>query len=193
MRDERESDSRRLSLLQPGSRHSFPCLPRLPWFINNGMDVANLILLPRPRLVTPGEGSFLFKKGMSIACPSRPEALRHVALTLQSDIRELTGIDTALADPEAPRNPVGQIVFKHLSRDRVPAQGYRIQVAPKNITIEASYETGAFYAVMTLRQILRQCGGELPNLTRIAGRQNEGGHGVRPAGPALRAASPASG
>ena len=128
------------------------------------MDVANLILLPRPRLVTPGEGAFLFKKGMSIACPTRPEALRHVALILQSDIRELTGIDTALADPEAPRNPVGQIVFKLLSRDRVPAQGYRIQIAPKNVTIEASYETGAFYAVMTLRQILRQCGGELPGL-----------------------------
>ena len=129
------------------------------------MDAAGLILLPRPRTFTPEEGTFTFKRGFGIFCPRKPEAMMRVANVFVDDLKEHLGFTAEIFHPEAPPNPIGQAVIKVVSRDRVPAQGYRLQITPKGILIDASYETGAFYAVMTLRQIVRQCGAEVPCCT----------------------------
>jgi hypothetical protein len=126
------------------------------------MDAAGLILLPRPRTVTPEEGTFTFKRGFGIFCPRRPEAMMRVANTFSDDLKEQLGFAAEIFHPDAPPNPIGQAAIRVVSRDRVHAQGYRLHITPKGILIDASYETGAFYAVMTLRQIVRQCGAEIP-------------------------------
>jgi hexosaminidase len=129
------------------------------------MDALGLILLPRPRSITADDGTFTFKRGFGIFCPRRPEAMMRAAEALQADLKERFGFDAEIFHPSAPPNPVGQAVIKVVSRERIHAQGYRLQITSKGILIDASYETGAFYAVMTLRQIVRQCGAEVPCCT----------------------------
>ena len=44
----------------------------------------------------------------------------------------------------------------------IPAQGYRLRIADDGIDLVAGDAAGAFYGVMTLVQMLRQCEGVLP-------------------------------
>ena len=44
----------------------------------------------------------------------------------------------------------------------IPAQGYRLRIADDGIDLVAGDAAGAFYGVMTLVQMLRQCEGALP-------------------------------
>jgi hexosaminidase len=53
----------------------------------------------------------------------------------------------------------------HATNASLPAQGYRLRIAPEGVRIEAADAAGEFYARMTMRQIERQCGGKLPACT----------------------------
>jgi hexosaminidase len=78
----------------------------------------DLVLLPRPRRLTRGEGVLTLDPGGGIPSTAGPEVV----------IRASAGI---------------------------PAQGYRLVVAPRGITIEAADPAGAFYARATLDQLGR--------------------------------------
>ena len=47
----------------------------------------------------------------------------------------------------------------------IPAEGYRLSVAPEGICIAASDEAGRFYAEQTLKQLGSRCGGQKGELT----------------------------
>ncbi len=59
--------------------------------------------------------------------------------------------------------PVGEDIASLTPCARnLPAQGYRLLIAPDGIRLEAADEAGAFYGRMTLRQLVRLCPHALP-------------------------------
>lgn len=67
-------------------------------------------------------------------------------------------------DQHAPGAAVGTPVTTRLGPSSLPAQGYRIEIAPTQVRIEAGDEAGAFYGRSTLDQLRRLAGkeGRLP-------------------------------
>ena len=90
----------------------------------------DLVLLPRPRRVTPGEGA--------------------LALDPRGEIPKAAGPDVRIGASAG-----------------IAAEGYRLAVTPRGITIEAAGPAGAFYARATLEQLRRAAAptAALPALT----------------------------
>ena len=122
--------------------------------------IEDLILLPRPRSVTNRIGSYTLTDGANITCQGDPTSLLPIAGHLQRALRETQRVDWTLR-AGTPLSPNGAIIT--LAPDQgIPAQGYRLEIGDDGIHVVAGETHGAFYGVMTLVQMLRQCEGELP-------------------------------
>jgi hexosaminidase len=101
--------------------------------------MSQLDLLPRPKSVTEGDGSFTLTAGLGISGPADWAAV----------VRRLlsggTGLDL-LPDPN------GQL--KLIKDDSLPTEAYQLSVSTDGITVTASDERGVNWAVQTLRQLL---------------------------------------
>ncbi|HET9648940.1 MAG TPA: beta-N-acetylhexosaminidase [Microlunatus sp.] len=97
------------------------------------------MLLPQPRSVTYDQGRFTVAETDTVDGP--PE--------LAAVVRRLLSPGTGL---ELPIGPGGRI---RIDVDRtLPPEGYRLNVTPASLTIEAADATGVGWAVQTLRQLL---------------------------------------
>jgi hexosaminidase len=113
-------------------------------------------LLPTPRQFELTGGSFKFtgKKLILLETPD-PQALLFTATRLQTWLKEhaklfyeiYAGMDTNMAN-------VG-ITLRIQPEQGIPPQGYRINISPTGILLEATGEAGLFYAGCTLIQLLR--------------------------------------
>lgn len=118
-------------------------------------EIPRYLLVPTPRKVAFGSGTF--------AVPSRP--------TVQVPADILPALSPALdrLESDLHRAPIVQ-----LSGDRadllfsldssLTAQGYRLSITPAGVRIAARDSSGAFYAIQTLRQIIRQSPDALPTV-----------------------------
>lgn len=99
-------------------------------------------VIPTPRTVTAGEGSFVFTSATTIAAdaPLRRLADRLAHRLQRPVVQGCTGDGTVvlILDPGA----------------EIPAEGYELTVAPDRIVIRSSDYGGAFYGVQTLLQLL---------------------------------------
>lgn len=108
-----------------------------------------LALVPRPvaaRLV-PDAPPFQLNPKTSLYAPN-PES-KDAARHLRDAVRAGTGFSLPYSDQPVPNS----ITFKPADPD-LPAEGYRLQILPDQITITPADTAGAFYAVQTLRQLL---------------------------------------
>ena len=51
-----------------------------------------------------------------------------------------------------------------IDKEGLPSQGYELKISEGRIVLSASDEPGAFYAIQTLRQLIRNCGMSLPDM-----------------------------
>src|SRR5829696_2226696 len=125
--------------------------------------IEDLILLPKPRSVVAGTGAYSLTGGSKIICQGDPGSLFPIARRLQRALLQNQRIGWALraGDPRVYGSRGGTIITL-APEQGIPAQGYRLRIADDGIDLVAGDAAGAFYGVMTLVQMLRQCEGELP-------------------------------
>ena len=126
-------------------------------------SIDNLILLPKPRSVVASSGAYGLTSGSKIICKGDPASLFPIARRLQRAIWEHQRVGWTLRarDPELYSSRSALTIT--LAPDQgIPGQGYRMRIAEDGIDLVAGDTAGAFYGVMTLVQMLRQCEGALP-------------------------------
>jgi hexosaminidase len=126
-------------------------------------SIEDLILLPKPRSVVARTGAYSLTGGSKIICQGDPGSLFPIARRLQRALWENQRIGWVLraGDPGIYGSRGGTTITLAPERG-IPAQGYRLRIADDGIDLVAGEAAGAFYGVMTLVQMLRQCEGALP-------------------------------
>src|SRR5215210_5093800 len=126
-------------------------------------SIEDLILLPKPRSVVARTGEYRLIAGSKITCQGDPGSLFPIAHRLQRALRENQCIGWTLraGDPGI-YGTRGGTTITLAPEGGIPAQGYRLRIADDGIDLVAGDAAGAFYGVMTLVQMLRQCEGALP-------------------------------
>src|SRR5260221_5042012 len=104
-------------------------------------------IIPKPHRLVVSEGTFTLDKTVKIETPTDDRSLE-IGTFLRDAIKEQTGIVL----PKEKRSK-SRIVFQ-FNPDMQGDEAYRLTVAQKLITIEASNTKGFFWAVQTLRQLL---------------------------------------
>jgi len=107
---------------------------------------SNLNVVPKPNRITASNGLFLFKNGATIYAQN----YRGAAALLEKKLSSAAGILLLpVADPEK-----AEIVLSINPSNVSTAEGYRMVIDTKKVTIEAANETGIYYGVQTLLQLL---------------------------------------
>jgi hypothetical protein len=120
------------------------------------MKTSDLIFLPYPKMVQFAEGKKLLKDGQKISILLfQKEKLFTIAKRLKDVISEHTPIKTQIVVGKP-----GDINFKHSSN--LLEENYKITITKECIDIEYGELQGAFHAVSTLKQLIVQCGRDLP-------------------------------
>lgn len=127
----------------------------------------NLLLLPTPRDVSRQDGvlSLSASDQKLIALDAAdPQALRFSASRLQEALEQQLGVSWGIvAGTALPHAEVGAVLSVVPHSTHHP-QGYELTITGQTIHAVASTPAGVFYAVMTLTQLLDQCGSQLPTL-----------------------------
>lgn len=147
---------------------------------------AELRLVPLPRTVTMGAGVFPLRGELRIAVAAGDSADAFAAAALEEEIEARSGAKVRVVE-----GAEGEIV---LARDAALAdagdEGYRIEVKPGGVRATARTAAGLFYAVQTLRQMVRADGIPAATLTdrpalRWRGLQDDVSRGPVPTVAAL--------
>jgi hexosaminidase len=123
-------------------------------------SIEDLILLPKPRSVISQPGSYVLTGEANITCQGDPTPLFPIARRLQQALWETERVGWTL-HAGTHDSPNGATITL-ASEQGIPTQGYRLRISDDGINVVAGDAAGAFYGVMTLVQVLRQCAGELP-------------------------------
>jgi hexosaminidase len=107
---------------------------------------STISVVPKPNQITVGQGTFAFKNGMAICAPAGSEACK----VLSGKLAKAAGIVLGkTADAQK-----ADIVLSLDKTGSMPAEGYSLNVSAKKITVDAATETGLYYGVQTLLQLL---------------------------------------
>lgn len=118
-------------------------------------------LLPSPKSIAVTDGTFEITPYANIVLSPRPTPLaRTAARQLRGEIARFAGLSLQILCGEA-RD--GDILL--CLQSGLPAQGYRIEITPKGISVAGRTEKGLLHGVQTLRQIVRLSGCALGCLT----------------------------
>ncbi len=117
-----------------------------------------MILLPKPRKLTPGQGAFCLSPDACIVLePGCGSLTRTGAKQLQEEIIHACGLSVDIRIGKA---RAGDIALTAGSDE--PAQGYELRISSADATLFGHDEAGLLHGVQTLRQIVRQSGWTLP-------------------------------
>lgn len=122
--------------------------------MNDEMEGPNVYLVPRPRQVEMQEGFCKLNGPVALSLPADgSEAEVFAAEQLERCLQNQWQLP-------AVRGGEGAVGIAFLRDKQVSAQGYRLTIANRSVTIRFSDAAGAYYAVQTLRQcLIRQAGG----------------------------------
>ncbi len=117
---------------------------------NRRVDVKNLSIVPLPNKIEAGEGEFVYNEGVKLVCAKDCVDIADYFIYATS---AATGIKSAVGESFSGR----RIVFavdKSLE-GQLGAEGYQLRVEKDMIEAKAAAKAGLFYAVQTLRQLMR--------------------------------------
>lgn len=110
-------------------------------------DPSAYAIIPRPTTLEPRAGRFVLRAGTVLHVSP---AFRQVASRFVRDIADPTGHLLTIAPRRAAAS--GGIHLQQLPG--LPREGYRLDVTPTRVLIQASDSAGAFYALETVKQLL---------------------------------------
>lgn len=127
---------------------------------NTTMPPAHIILLPQPRRVVLEQGGHTLKNHHHLKIFDENGSFPKIAERIRRDLRRLLRVEALVATGGADKAAASPIVLR---RDfAIRPQGYRLHVTPRHVLLAFADEAGAFYAAMTLRQLVRQFRESLP-------------------------------
>ncbi len=118
-------------------------------------SLKKMVLLPRPRRITPRAGSLVLPATGSIVCATDAALLLPLAQQLRGELAHTQQLHWQLGAGSGGGVRLGL-------RPGLPAQGYRLDLSEKGIELWAADLAGARYGVQTLCQLLRQYQGGVP-------------------------------
>jgi hypothetical protein len=127
------------------------------------LTVAELILIPKPRQVLAGAGTWRLPEVGTISLNFRDDALRAAAQKLRQCLPKERAKAWRIATLREPLDKAREIHLRLDPRVSHP-QGYEIHIQEDGVTAVAATPQGVFYAVETLIQIARQCGEKWPQV-----------------------------
>jgi hexosaminidase len=145
--------------------------------------VRALKVLPAPKEVHIAEGRMAIKPSTTILISNAED--RTAAETLQEEIHARTGMKLAIESVTGAPRTTGNISLGRLTDrglraylesqgvktdDELGNQGYVIRVTDSGVIVAGGSAQGLFYGVQTLRQLLREEGGESANTAVVASR-----------------------
>ncbi|MER5338241.1 beta-N-acetylhexosaminidase [Micromonospora sp. NPDC002717] len=110
-------------------------------------------VVPAPELVAPDPAADFVLTAESAVRVSADDAVRAVGEQLAALLRPATGFPLPVADATRPE-PAGGIALALVDAADLGAEGYRLDVAPDGVRIEAATPAGLFFGAQTLRQLL---------------------------------------
>ncbi|MCS6771719.1 MAG: family 20 glycosylhydrolase, partial [Kiritimatiellae bacterium] len=108
-------------------------------------------LLPRPRRYEPEQGGLSLQSRHVSILSTEPEFER-TAQRIRADLRRELHLEATLRETTGKPGGASIVLRKDPSQ---PAQGYRLHITRRQITIEAHDAAGAYYGALTLRQLVR--------------------------------------
>ena len=134
-----------------------------------GKDATSLMLLPTPKKIEMRTGAFEIQSDTRLFLPpavERPEqlaiedfeklCLKQFGLDLMEDRLGKVTYDGSAIHFEIDPGPAGA--------EKLPAEGYEIVVSPTAVLVRGNDSPGLFYAIQTLKQIVRSQGRTIPCL-----------------------------
>ncbi|MDO5977423.1 beta-N-acetylhexosaminidase [Flavivirga spongiicola] len=112
---------------------------------NKTFLTSEVTLLPKPTTLTLGEESFAFKEGYSVSIESDEQ--KSAANYLINLIKNTTGFQLELKEE-------GKALITFSKVEGLEAEGYQLDITPKQIVIKASDAAGYFYGVQSIQQLL---------------------------------------
>ena len=106
-----------------------------------------LNLIPMPNNIQIKSGSFVLRNGLRI---SASEVVKSKAVMLKSLVGNFGKVDLEISDG------AGDIQLLMVEADIFPDEGYRIQIDAAGIVLQASTESGIFYAIQTFCQLIKE-------------------------------------
>lgn len=111
------------------------------------------VIVP-PRSHAPGDGAFTFPNDLRVG------SIHHAdVIPARQLIDELSTVGSAAAYT---RSTKGAEILIRRVRSAGSPEGYELQVTPQRIVVSAPSDAGAYYAVQTLRELVREHGTTIP-------------------------------
>jgi hexosaminidase len=114
-------------------------------------SVATLSVIPLPSKMEPHGGAFTLRATTAIVTDAAGRAQGRLLATW---LAPATGFDLPVRVGPAPATPHIALRQQASLAKTLGAEGYRLDVTPKAITIRAAAPAGVFYGLQTLRQLL---------------------------------------
>ncbi len=111
----------------------------------------SVAIVPLPVSLTQGTGHFTITATTPIVTDA---TFRARGQQLASALAPATGFDLDVRPLPAPRTPHIAITEQKSLAATLGDEGYRLEVTPQRIVIQAAAPAGAFYAIQSLRQLL---------------------------------------
>ncbi|WP_295962316.1 beta-N-acetylhexosaminidase [uncultured Alistipes sp.] len=122
-----------------------------------------IAVVPKPERVTEGQGVFPLTVSTRVALLFDDERLPYVTAALDEVLTPVFGRGLEVLEADI---PVAEAV--NIVRDEaMPADAYRLEVAPGRVDIVAGGAQGAFYAVQTLRQLIPVAAYDVKNVRAV--------------------------
>lgn len=122
-----------------------------------------IAVVPKPERVTEGQGVFPLTVSTRVALLFDDERLPYVTAALDEVLTPVFGRGLEVLEADI---PVAEAV--NIVRDEaMPADAYRLEVAPGRVDIVAGGAQGAFYAVQTLRQLIPVAAYDVTNVRAV--------------------------
>ena len=107
-------------------------------------------IVPMPNQMTPQEGRFLLSNKVSVVTAGCTPEVQAIADSLIAQIQLTSGISLKTSSQENPEQPD----IRFVTEEGMPKEGYKLSIAPNEITLSASHPNGFFYGVQTMYQLL---------------------------------------
>lgn len=114
-------------------------------------------IIPAPQNITINQGNFTFNGNTKIAYSQ--SSIKNLAVEFKNVLKTDIGIDTKLYKCRLHRNPKSTIELK--LQKGFENEAYQIIINKKTISCKASTEAGLFYAIQSLRQLIKAENGRL--------------------------------
>jgi len=117
-------------------------------------SVNRYTIIPRPAQLAPRTGDFIISRSTSIVIPVADTELKAIADTFVHHINRSTGLALRIQNVNRLAQLNDAILFNPSADTTLGQEGYRIDVTPQLVTVEAFHAAGFFYAVQTLYQLM---------------------------------------